>query len=104
MLWFSGRLVPGKDPSNWDHSREQMNFGFSTGDDEIPEPYFYITAYPFNEELVKPDLPANAYWHTEGWKGAVLKYSELVSSASPDKLLIRLFNKVLSLNKQLIGM
>ena len=28
MLWFSGRLIPGQDPSNWDYSREQMNFGF----------------------------------------------------------------------------
>lgn len=104
MLWFSGRLIPGKDPSDWDHSREQMNFGFSTGDDEIPEPYFYMTAYPFNEELTKSKLPNNAFWHTEGWKGAVLKYSELTKSGKPKELLISLLNKVLSLNKKLISL
>jgi hypothetical protein len=103
MLWFSGRLVPGKDASDWDHSREQMNFGFSTGDDEIPEPYFYITAYPFNEELTKSELPHNAFWHTEGWKGAVLKYSGLAKTDNPNEVLISLFNKVLSLNKELIS-
>lgn len=104
MLWFSGRLIPGQDPSNWDHSREQMNFGFSTGDDEIPEPYFYITAYPFNENLTKSELPFNAFWHTEGWKGAVMKYSELTNTGNPNEMLISLFNKVLSLNKELISL
>jgi hypothetical protein len=103
MLWFSGRLIPGKDPSNWDHSREQMNFGFSTGDEGIPEPYFYVTAYPFNEKLLKSELPGNACWHTEGWKGAVLKYSELVGTNNPNKLLISLFIQILSANKELIS-
>jgi hypothetical protein len=52
MLVFSGKLVDGKDSNDWSSSREQMNFGFSTGDDGIPEPYFYVTAYPFNEKLL----------------------------------------------------
>ena len=46
MNWFSGRQVPGTDPEDEEASEEQMNFGFSTGDDGIPDPYFYITAYP----------------------------------------------------------
>ncbi len=103
MLWFSGRLIPGQDPSNWDHSREQMNFGFSTGDEGMPEPYIYITAYPFNEELTKSELPYNAFWHTKGWKGAGLKYSELTNSDKPKELLISLFKRVLSLNRELIS-
>jgi hypothetical protein len=102
MLWFSGRLVPGQDSSNWDHSREQMNFGFSTGDEAITEPYFYVTAYPFSEELLKSELPGNAYWHQDGWNGALLKYSELVGTAEPNELLISLFNQALSANKKLI--
>jgi len=104
MLWFSGRLIDGQDPSNWDYSREQMNFGFSTGDDGIAEPYFYITAYQFNDELLKSELPINAYWHTEGWNGAVLKYSELVGKENPNGILLNFFNSVLSINKNLIGL
>lgn len=103
MLWFSGKLIPDQDPSNWDYSREQMNFGFSTGDDGITEPYFYITAYPFNEKLLESELPSNAQWHTEGWNGAVLKYSELVGEDNPNELLLDLFNHVLTINKSLIG-
>lgn len=103
MLWFSGRLIPGKDPSDWDHSREQMNFGFSTGDKRIPEPYIYITAYPFNEELIKTELPENAYWLTEGWKGAVIKYSKLTNKDNPEQILGKLFNDLLTLNKALIS-
>jgi hypothetical protein len=101
MLWFSGRLITGQDPADWENSREQMNFGFSTGDDGIPEPYFYITAYPFNDDFVISDLPGDAYWHTEGWSGAVLKYSELLGKDSPNKLLISYFNHVLSSNRRL---
>lgn len=103
MLWFSGRLIPEQDPLDWDYSREQMNFGFSAGNEKINVPYFYITSYLFNEELLSEKLPHNAYWHTEGWKGAILKYSELVDSKNPKAVLLEVFNEVLSLNKKLIG-
>jgi hypothetical protein len=61
MLVFSGKLVDGKDSNDWSSSREQMNFGFSTGDDGIPEPYFYVTAYPFNQKLLNEPLPPAAF-------------------------------------------
>ncbi len=53
MIWFSGRKVPDTDPADEEASEEQMNFGFSTGDDGIPDPYFYVTAYPLPDRLVK---------------------------------------------------
>jgi len=97
MLWFSGNLIEGQDPENWDYSREQMNFGFSAGDSEITEPYFYITAYPFPDETVNYNLSGSAYWHTEGWKGAILKYNDLILTDAPFKQLINYFDEVLSL-------
>ena len=78
MLMFTGRLIPDQDPENWDYSREQMNFGFSLGDEGITEPYFYITAYPFPTNAFNKTLPGNMFWHTEGWNGAVMKYRELL--------------------------
>lgn len=88
MLWFSGRLVPGQDPNDQANADEQINFGFSVGDGGIPEPYFYITAYPLPNGLVNSPLPDGADWHTEGWNGAVLLYKTLAASPTPDTLLL----------------
>ena len=63
MLMFNGKLISGQDPNNWDYSREQMNFGFSFGDEVITNPYFYITQYPFNDKLFELNLTHGAYWH-----------------------------------------
>ncbi|MFN2135409.1 MAG: DUF5996 family protein [Candidatus Promineifilaceae bacterium] len=88
VLWFSGRKVPGQDPDNPAYADEQMNFGFSTGDDGIPEPYFYATAYPTPEGWTASALPAGAYWHSEGWTGAVLPYAHLVEAENGRALLL----------------
>ncbi len=77
VLVFSGKLIDGQDPQNWDYSREQMNFGFSMGDIETPEPYFYITAYPFNENLFDLKLPEFVSIQKTNWKGFVIKYREM---------------------------
>jgi len=80
MLWFSGRQVPDTDPADEENADEQMNFGFVPGDGSIDEPYFYITAYPLPKDLTALELPSDAYWHTEGFTGAILKYSDWVQS------------------------
>lgn len=83
MNWFSGRLVPGVDPANEEHADEQMNFGFVTGDGSIDEAYFYATAYPMPENWPGLALPPGAYWHSEGWIGAILPYAKLLESTDP---------------------
>lgn len=88
MLWFSGRRVPGQDPNVPRNADEQMNFGFSTGDDSLPEPYFYATAYPLPPELPAAPLPPDAAWHTRGWQGAVLRYAALVEAAQAEERLL----------------
>ncbi len=97
MLWFSGRLIEGQDPENWVYSREQMNFGFSPGDDGINEPYFYVTAYPFPKKITETELPGGAYWHTEGWNGAVLMYSDLLKFNDSRQALLNFFQIVFKL-------
>jgi hypothetical protein len=88
MNWFSGRLVPGVDPMDEEAADEQMNFGFLTGDGSIADAYFYATSYPAPMGWTELTLPRGAYWHTEGWTGAVLPYSVLVESSDPlDQLL-----------------
>lgn len=95
-LWFSGRLVPGKDPDDEESADEQMNFGFSTGDDGIPDAYFYITAYPWPEGLETTELPAPGRWQTEGWNGAVMMYADLLKSENPREVLLDFFKVVQS--------
>lgn len=88
MLWFSGRLIPGQETGKPRDADEQMNFGFSTGDAGIPEPYFYVTAFPLSAQLPNLQLPSEALWHSQGWQGAILKYQTLVTASDPaDKLL-----------------
>ena len=76
MLVFSGGLIEGKDPTDWDNSREQMNFGFSFDPSGIGSPYFYITFYPFKEKYQKIELPEFAVWNTDGWKGVLIRFGD----------------------------
>jgi len=94
IVWFSGRLVPGVDPADEEHADEQMNFGFSTGDEGIPDPYFYITAYPMPDGLLDTRLPEDAAWHTEGFTGAVLMYEALVNADAPGQKLLTFLRSV----------
>lgn len=93
VLWFSGRLVPDQDPDNPEYADEQMNFGFSTGDEGISEPYFYATAYPTPEAWTNADLVDGAYWHSEGWTGAVLPYARISGDASGAEHLLDFLKK-----------
>ncbi|MCB0278400.1 MAG: hypothetical protein KDD94_02805 [Calditrichaeota bacterium] len=88
LLWFSGRAVAGIDPTDDDHADEQMNFGFSTGDNSINEPYFYITAYPkpFNFTLLDLDLPA--YWYSMDFTAIIFHYSDWIKLKNPKQFLI----------------
>ena len=88
VTWFSGRKVPGYDPENLEWADEQMGFGFSTGDGGIPDPYFYVTAYPWPDAIVQNPLPVPATWHSEGWNGAVLLYEGLPGTSDPERLLL----------------
>lgn len=77
LVWFSGRKVPDVDPEDAEYADEQMAFGFSTGDEGIPDPYIYITAYPWPDALPDAELPRPARWHLADWKGGLIFYNEL---------------------------
>ena len=91
MSWFSGRLVPGKDPKDVDSSKEQIMFGFSTGDQTIPNAYFYVLPYPVHKELSKIELPADARWNAEGFQGGVMMYEAFSNAENPEEKLLRYF-------------
>jgi hypothetical protein len=95
MLWLPGKKIPGQDQENEEYSDTQMNFGFTFGDKGIPEPYFYITAYPLPDVFTGLALPHGTTWHDDGFSGAVLLYRTLLETASPADYLVNLWNFLL---------
>ena len=104
MNWFSGRLVPGIDPADEESADEQMNFGFVTGDGSIADAYFYTTAYPVPRNWADLALPEGAYWHTEGWTGAILPYAAVVASGQPLDLVLEYLRSVQAHGKKLMAL
>lgn len=99
MLWLPGDKVIGQDPNNEEYADKQMNFGFTFGDDGIPEPYFYITAYPLPEAFAALELPPGTEWQSEGFTGAVLTYRRLLDASDPGAYLLRLWSGLLEAGK-----
>jgi hypothetical protein len=100
MLWLPGDKVPGQDPENEEYSDQQINFGFTFGDAGIPEPYFYVTAYPLPEDFSSLQLPVGTTWHTEGFTGAVLLYQSLIENSDPHEYLPNLWNGLLNAGRE----
>lgn len=94
MNWFSGRQVPGTDRSDEASADEQMNFGFLSGDDAIPDAYFYITAYPQPAGLTEIALPEGAFWNAEGFTGAVMMYETVRDARDPRAKLLNFLHTV----------
>ncbi|VAW30140.1 hypothetical protein MNBD_CHLOROFLEXI01-3554 [hydrothermal vent metagenome] len=61
-------------------------------------PYFYSNPWPFAADMLldKP-LPAGAKWHTAGWQGAILPYSELVDQPDAEARLLQFAKTVYEL-------
>jgi hypothetical protein len=95
-----GEKIAGQDPRNEEYSDKQMNFGFTFGDEGIPEPYFYVSAYPFPDGFLSLRLPTGSSWHTEGFSAAVLRYRLLIESSDPNAYLLDLWNGLLSAGRE----
>ncbi len=102
FVWFSGRLVAGVDPDDEESADEQMSFGFSTGDADIGDPYFYISAYPLPEELKKTALPDMVSWYDKSWEGALLMYDVLVAAEHPEQVLLEYLSTVFKAGENLM--
>jgi hypothetical protein len=95
MLCLPGEQIPGQDPANEEDSDKQMNLGFTLGDEGIPEPYFYVTAYPLPDALPDTLLPEGSYWHTSSFTGAALLYKTLLQQDDPSTYLLEFWRTML---------
>lgn len=104
VKWFSGRLVSGADRHDEESADELMNFGFLSGDESVPDAYFYITAYPLPQELTNAPLPDGACWHTEGFTGAVMRYEAVRAAADPEAVLLGFLRSVQAAGARAMGL
>ena len=68
-----------------------MMFSFSTGDDTIPDAYFYITAYPVPDGLQNLQASEDARWNTNGFQGGVMMYESFAGAGNPAEKLLNYF-------------
>jgi hypothetical protein len=54
-----------------------VGVGMSPGDVSYPEPYWYVSPYPYPDPAHLPALDGSGFWHTQDWVGAVLQASQL---------------------------
>ena len=66
-------LDPGADAEE----ARSVGVGMQPGDEGYPEPYVYVTPWPYPPARELPVLAGGGRWHTEGWMGALLAGSEL---------------------------
>ena len=59
---------------------QQIEFGFSTGDEQISEAYFYITSSPLSEKFMGTNLLQKVHLNHNGFQGMVLLYDDLLKS------------------------
>lgn len=89
MNWFTGRAIPGADPSDREASDEQITFGFSTGDAATPEPYFFVTSNTKTPGFDAMKLPHGATWNAEPWAGFVWPWAAMRALKDPRGALLK---------------
>ena len=72
------RLAEAADPER----ARTLGVGMTPGDAARPEPYLYVTPWPYPESPELPPLPEGGCWHTEGWVGAVLEADRFLAPGS----------------------
>ena len=65
-----------------------VGIGMTPGDGGIPEPYFYVTPWPYPTDRTGPSLPGGGTWNTEGWFGAVLTGTALAGQPAATQTLV----------------
>jgi hypothetical protein len=86
--WFGTRIVEHEENGQIQGYPSQLNLGFYPGDPS-GEPYFYSNPWPFEGDILLDNtLPAGASWHTEGWQGTYLPYSELAGDSQAEERLL----------------
>jgi hypothetical protein len=55
-----------------------VGVGLSPGDETFPQPYWYVSPYPYPQNPLLPELPSRGRWHQGSFFAAVLTGCDLV--------------------------
>jgi hypothetical protein len=69
----------------------QLTLGFSTGDLDISESYFYLIATPESNKILEITLPADAKWNSRGFQGVIMMYDDFRQAVDPKAHLLNFF-------------
>lgn len=75
---------------------EQLGFGFSTGDKDINEAYYYVTEWPEQPDFTQTKLVPPAYWQRQGFSGAILPYNDIVLATNPKQLVLEFLSSFIN--------
>jgi hypothetical protein len=92
-------LDAGADPE----SARSIGVGLSPGDAGRPEPYFYITPWPYPKDPALPALEGSGSWNTEGWLGAVLEARAIAGARDQEGEVRRFLASAITAARQLVG-
>ncbi len=73
---FDLAVLLSLDREGVDGTDRAISVGLSPGDEAYPEPYYYVSPWPYPSTESLPPLPSG-HWHLSPWVGAVLTNSEL---------------------------
>jgi len=77
-----------------------VGLGLSPGDSSYPEPYWYISPWPYPAADALPGLAAG-HWHTEGFAAAILTATEqLEAGGDPARTLDAFLSDAISKSRQ----
>ncbi len=74
---FDIATLIGLDAAGGETARS-VGVGMTPGDGAYAQPYFYVTPWPYPDAARLPRLGEPAFWHTEGWVGAVIEGTAVV--------------------------
>ena len=71
--------------------QKSIGWGFSPGDEQHPDPYFYVNCWPHPEIT---NTPAIAYgkWNLQGWIGTTLSYRDFAGDPQQQEIVKEYFN------------
>ncbi len=101
--WFGTRKVLHGEGADAQEIPSQINFGLAPGDSSYEETYYYSNPWPFEDSFTDHKLPGNARWFTEGWRGTLLPYKEMVGDDSGEEVLAAYFRAVYDIASPLLN-
>lgn len=81
-----------------------VSVGFSPGDAQHPEPYFYVNSWPHANAQNLGALPQGSFWNTNGWVGGVLPISSVWKTPHQKELVLDFYHAAINaLKNTLLG-